>query len=177
MAVPVTTPDLFGPTLTALQQCVENALNANERPVGRSVISPGNSSAWDDCCEGQLSVRLVQMYPTAGGQAAFPAQDTRPKCSPNLLSVRVEVEVIRCAAVLDNQGKPPLPAAVTNDGLATSHDASIIFTALMCCLMNGVTGVQTWVIDRWDPRGTQGGCTGGAWQVLLGLGHCGCPED
>lgn len=172
----MTTPDLFQPVMAALLTCAHDALIENDRPVGRVQLAPGIETAWDNCCEdsGQLSVRLVQVYPTAGVNTSFPGQDTRPSCAPTLLAARLEVEVIRCAHTLDDGGVAPSAARVTEDANNTTWDASILFQALMCCLSDGVQGVHTWVIDRWDPKGVSGGCAGGAWQLLVAVGHCGC---
>ena len=171
--------NLFAPKMQALLDCVTAALDDADAPVASSFLAPGGTPAWDNCCEngGQAWVRLVQAYPSAGtGGAAFPGQDTRPRCHPNLLAARLEVGVLRCSQPFsDEQGTPPTDARKTLEGTATTQDASTLLEAILCCFV-ATPGLSAWVIDNWTPLGPNGGCVGGAWQLVIGVPSCACPE-
>ena len=169
------TIDLFTGVMTGLLNCADEALTAHERPVGWKGLVHGTEEVWDDCCDGMLFVRLAQVYPTAGPNAAFPGQDTQHRnCGINMLSATLEVGVMRCAESMDNSGNPPSAVTITAETAGVTYDASVLLEAIMCCLP-GLAGVQASMINVWNPRPTLGGCVGGAWQVRVAVGHCGCP--
>ena len=173
------TTNLFTPTMQALLDCANTALVDNGVAVGSRFLAPGGPPAWDNCCPdgGQLWVRLVQVYPTAGpGGSPFPNPDVRPRCSPVMLGARLAVGVLRCSqAFSTEEGDPPTDATKTAEGTSTALDASILLEAILCCYVPQIrTGA--WVVDRWDPLGPNGSCVGGEWQIVVGVDPCPCPE-
>lgn len=170
------TVDLFNPVMAGMLTCLTDRLTSNGVPVGRSGLVHGTEEAWDDCCAGQAYVRLVQVYPTMGnGGGGFPAQDTvHTNCGINMLAARLAIGVLRCAATQDDNGVAPTAATITTETASHTLDTSIILESIMCCLPS-VAGVQASKIDAWNPKATLGGCRGGEWQVIVAVGHCGCP--
>lgn len=169
------TVNLYAGAMQTLLDCAADALTDHGVPVESVFIAPGGPPAWDNCCEdgGQLFVRLVQSYPTAGpGAAPFPGQDTRPKCHPVMMAARLAVGVLRCSQAFANEeGAAPSDATKTAEGLRTSMDASILLEAILCCL---APTQLSWVVDSWNPLGPNGGCVGGEWQLIVGVDTCQC---
>lgn len=157
--------DLTGPLLLRLLQCAEESLTV---PVGRSHLAPGASVAWDDCCLGQLWVRLVSKVPT--GSSRDPGQ----RCGVVLWRSTVAVGVMRCAHVVDDQGNPPSPDDLTQDALAVTRDMTDLEQAILCC-MRDVPGALGLTVLAWNPLGPSGGCVGGEWTLTVTEHLCGCP--
>lgn len=149
--------DLLTPVLTELLAECEAALDP--KPA-RVLITPGVAAAYDDCCGGQLWVRLVSVAPV------YPSNAVKG-CGPLYRNVRIEVGVIRCAATLDSAGRPPTPAAVTADALQEALDLAAIEQVLECSDY-GFTGLV------WSPLGVEGGCQGGSWEGVIKVRACGC---
>lgn len=166
--------DVIGPVMEDLLACAQAALSDVDREPGRSSLVPGGAVAWDNCCEGggQLWVRLVEMYPTG----PFPGRDTSTRCQPVMWGVRVAVGVLRCTPTVDDNGNAPTEAALTGDALGMTLDAAALRDAILCCFVNTSRNVQTWALENWLPQGPQGGCAGGEWTIVLGVGTCDCPE-
>lgn len=137
-------------------------------PVGRTVLVPGLDEVWDDCCDGQLYLKQVEVFPTASAGAAFPALDPVQSCGPLLLALHLEVGVIRCAAVVDDQGNAPDPALITADALLQTDDWQSVLDALVIDVPR-LPYVQRTKLDKWVPKQTQGGCAGGGWSFYLAV--------
>src|SRR5262245_23066536 len=90
--------DRMGPLLAEILDCGESNLT---NPVALAVIPPGNTVAWDQCCDGELWVRLVSLV----GSPAL-SQPRRQPCQA-IYQARIEVGVIRCAHVIDDSGAAP----------------------------------------------------------------------
>lgn len=164
--------------LESILSAAASALNTAGRAPGRVELTPGTLPAWDDCCEGQLYLRTVEIYPTAAGGAAFPAIDSKQQgvgsaCAVNLLAVRLGLGVIRCAATVDDAGVAPTPAAVSADASLMLSDMDTLLNVLVCTVP-GLWGVQRLKIDRWQPQGVQGGCHGGEWGFYIAVDPCLC---
>lgn len=126
----------------------------DDRKPGRSVIAPGGEVAWDNCCDGQLSVRII---------SAVTAYDRGQKCVTGI-KVTYGVAIVRCVQSLDDRGRPPTEEQITDDGFTMIDD--------MCALHAGIEttdlGHRT-VIGSWTPSGPMGGCAGGEWTVEMYL--------
>jgi hypothetical protein len=85
---------------------------------------------------------------------------------------------LRCASTVDDNGKAPTPAVLTEEALGVTRDASILLEAIKCCVAPMVDDqeslVTQLVIGSWLPAGPDGGCVGGEWQLTVGHGSCGC---
>lgn len=169
--------DLLREPMLDLLLCAETALDNCGRPVDLVTIAPGQTVAWDNCCEngGQLYVRAVEVFPTAGPGASFPAIDSQQQCGVTLLAAQLAVGVIRCAHTIDDEGNPPTAAEMTADALGTTADMSILLDAIRCCF-----GPQQrhFKLSNWTPQGVQGGCVGGEWNLFVAVSPCSClPQD
>lgn len=162
--------DLFAEVMQTLLGCANQALIDCGRPVGRAFLAPGSQVAWDDCCDGQLWVRMINVFPSG---RPFPAVDSVQPCGIAVLAVQLAVGVVRCAAVVDDNGNAPTPEELTADTLAQSADASILLSAIQCCDLPTTTD-KLIRVGTWTPSGPQGGCVGGEWTLTLGVGNCGC---
>lgn len=146
-------PDRLGPRLGRILQSVQDALV--DAPPGRMVLMPGSQIVWDDCCNGQLWVRVVGVEPIRDAGCLYAFRAT------------IGVGVVRCAAVLDDQGRPPSAADVTADAVRQNLDLQIIGDTLAC-------HDDVDALTRWAPAGPQGGCTAGEWQATVLYGVCDC---
>ena len=125
-----------------------------------SIVAPGSEVAWDECCDGQLWIRVSGQEPALSSRAG--AAD--PNCRLLGWYVTLGVGIIRCVASLDSRGSPPTPTAITEDGLTSIRDSVEIRTALVCA----DTSLRLTVL-QWSPLGPAGGCAGGEWLVSIYL--------
>lgn len=125
-------------------------------PVGRTVISPGISSVWDNCCEGQLSLIINGIAPKGD-----------PSCIVGW-DVSITVEIIRCVAVIDDQGTPPSQEQITADALALLDDSEALRDQLLQ-VPHEVPQVSRIALTGWQPQNPEGGCAGGSWSARLAL--------
>jgi len=156
--------DLVGPLCTDMLACVQANLSV---PVGRAFVAPGSAIAWDDCCDGQLWVRVVQMNTTDGVR---PQKMGAKPCDPCGLeyAVGVEIGVLRCSSTIDDQGQIAGPDVLTAEALQALTDEAEISEAAQCCIRS-LPGMKNLVMVRWDPLGPEGGCVGGVWTIALTL--------
>lgn len=125
---------------------------------GRSLISPGSETVWDDCCDGQLSIRLT----------AATLNYARNAC-PVGMTVGLEVELVRCVATLEDDGQAPSDRAVTSDALAILQDMRELGCALSSFKPDD-PGVSSFRVLEYTPTALEGGCGGGRWSVELRTG-------
>lgn len=169
--------DILRGAMFDLLECADQALTDCDVPAGRVFLAPGTTVPWDDCCEngGQLYVRVVEAYPTAGPGANFPGIDAQQQCGVNLLAAQLAVGVIRCAHTIDDDGNPPSVEEVTVDALKTTLDMSILLNAITCCFG---PKRKHFKVNNWTPQGVQGGCVGGEWTLFVAISPCAClPDD
>lgn len=148
------------------------ALEDEDRAPGRVVLAPGLMEAWDDCCDGQLYVRLPETFPSV----TFPQFDTAQKganlaCAVKMLNLHIGLGVIRCAATLTDEGVAPTAEQVSADGMAMLDDMATLLEVITCKIPS-IKGVEAVKVDRWTPKGVQGGCHGGEWGVHLAVYPC-----
>lgn len=170
------------PVLTSILSAASSALSEAGLPAELVHLSPGDIPSFDNCCEGggQLWLRLAEVFPTAGQDAAFPALDSAQKggCGVNLLALHLALGVMRCAHTIDERGRFPSGPEMTEDALGSYDDLMILLNVIVCDL-DKLTGVQRVKVDRWSPRGVQGGCAGGEWGFFVAFDPCLCqpPEE
>lgn len=162
-------PDVLGPAMQGFLDCVTAALDADGRGVGHSHLVPGDNVPDDWCdCEGLAYVRVITQVPN--GQ--------QPNCPPISITATLGVGIIRCAAVLDEQGNPPPDSVLNDEALAMSQDAATIYGALVCCspsLVEAKLINRAPTIGPWVPQGPLGGCARGEWSIGVNLDVCACP--
>mgnify|MGYP000901333097 CR=1 FL=1 len=153
------TTDLIGPAMQALLANVQLELSPS---VGRAALYPGGEVAWDDCCDGQLWVRLAAILPNPG--AGQP-------CGVMTWTATFGIGVVRCISVLDDEGRAPAPAALTTDTLRMTGDTAALIKAIQC---QAIPRAESLTVVRWEPLGPEGGCAGGEWLVSVKFMNCGC---
>jgi hypothetical protein len=159
-----------------LLSCLESTLADYNAPACRTFIAPGGPPPWDACCDcgtgdGQAWVQIAQVSPTDN----FPlAQTGAMRCPPSGQLVVVNVGVLRCAATVDDQGRPPSAARMTADAAKVQRDRAIVSEAIRCCYLADADP-GTYVIGAWTPLGPQGGCVGGSTSLTLAASACRCP--
>ena len=162
--------DTLTPLLHTFLTCAENSLT---EPVGRSFVAPGLEVAFDDCCDGQLWVRVVSIVPSPSPGASYGSRSVQGgACGVLLWEVQLAVGTVRCAATVDDQGNAPPAQNLTLDAELMLQDRADLEEAIRCCMSEQATRLQ---IIRWDPLGPQGGCVGGEWQFTTILELCACP--
>lgn len=128
-----------------------------EKP-GRSVVAPGENVAWDDCCNGQLSVRIQGVEPLFQGNNGCPVGYV----------LTLGISVVRCVATVDDRGRPPSAEQVTMDGHRTTRDMREIANAIQCWRP---VDAHVSRLGGWRPLGPSGMCAGGEWTMTLKVGQ------
>lgn len=164
------------PVLKGILSAAASAFEEAGTPPGRVELSPGNLPAWDDCCEGQLYIRVLEIFPSG---APFPEFDSDQKgaagkCAIKLMAVHLGLGMIRCAHTLDDDGHAPTPEEVTEDGDEMLDDMQTLLDVIVCEL-ESIKGVMKVKLDRWSPQGVQGDCHGGEWAFFIAMDPCLCP--
>jgi hypothetical protein len=152
----------LGPIAQALLDCVEVNLTV---PVGRSLIMPGDRVVWDDCCDGQLWVKVDSI------QGARSMREPAVQPCAATYNVTLSVGVVRCASMLDDQGNIPTTAAMTADALTVLQDYADVLAGITCCFAPQEL-VAALRIQDWTPVGPEGGCVGGTVGVSFTFNPC-----
>lgn len=169
--------DLIWPQAESLLACVEATLAKYDAPTCRSFIAPGTPPPWDVCCDcgtgdGMAWVQIASVNPTDD----FPTAATGAmRCTPGEQSVSYNIVVLRCAATVDDQGRPPSSERLIADARKVQRDRAIISEAIRCCFLEDADP-GTYVIGSWTPLGPNGGCVGGSTTLSLAAPFCRCPE-
>lgn len=140
--------------MSAARDLLTTSWDALDRKPGRSIVQPGATVAWDDCCDGQLWVRVISATPVYQGNS---------NCAVGM-DVTYAVGIVRCVTALDDRGRAPKDTKVTKDGMRTIEDMCTLHTAL-----DGLTLGHRMQIGTWTPLGPNGGCAGGEWAVNIRL--------
>lgn len=151
--------DLIGPAMEAF---LVEAAAALDPPAGRVSLYSGAQVAWDECCDGQVWVRLVGLVPGNG------SRDQSQQCGVMWWTATFGIGVLRCAVTVDDNGGAPSPAELISETLQMTADEAAIQQAIQC----GIAPlVDRLMFTRWDPLGPEGGCVGGEWQFTVKIGN------
>jgi hypothetical protein len=154
-----TTPDLFYPVG---QRYLDSALEyLTPVPSFQIVLQPGEEVAWDECCDGMLYVKVINVTPVQGNTKA-----NGMPCGILAWSVQFGIGVLRCVATIDDRGNPPGAVKINADGAQFSKDMSNLLASVVCL------GEAT--INEAVPLGPQGTCAGSEVRFTLRLPVCGC---
>lgn len=157
----------LGPALGLMLDAANLAVAADP-PLGRVHLATG-TPAWDDCCSGQLWLRVVSQVPAAlGGRA------TAPNCGVPAWTVTFGLGLLRCAQTVRDDGSAPPPAALTAEALQVATDAATLCRVIECDWTK-ISGLERITPTVWTPLGPDGGCVGGEWQATVLVTNCGCP--
>ena len=169
--------DPVGPRLELLLACLEDRLAAYDVPVCRAFIHPGAMAPWDACGESGDGAE-GQAWVGVSGIAPQPTQDAGQRIQPVEYAVSVVVGVLRCAAVVDDQGNPPTVEAVMADAEKQTRDAAIVREVLECCYPKMTDAARgEFLMGNWEPLGPLGGCVGGQWRATILAPACPCPKE
>ncbi len=153
--------------LDVLLETATAAVSGCGVPVGRSGVVHGNV-VWDECCEGYLFIRVVR----TNVANPFPTATQTPSDCTLELATLVEMGILRCAPVMDDNGNPPSAQAQSDFAEEVIRDKSILFHVITN--HNPDWAHYPTVIDSWNPLGIEGGCGGGAWQFFVDVALCPC---
>lgn len=155
-----------------LSEVTADAYEALEVKPARVIhVAPGAQVAWDDCCDGQLWARLVTIEPNRSQNPSGRGVGGAGVCGITHYSATIELGLIRCASVVDDNGIAPEPTTIEDEGIAGIGDMTALLQAAAC-------HPATLTMGRYTPQGPQGGCVGGAWAFSIRLDNCiQCPED
>lgn len=130
-------------------------------PERASLVPGGAAVAWDDCCAGQLWVRVGRIF----ASERFPEPATGAlRCETTTWAVEYEVGVLRCASTLDENGEPPSTAQLFGDVERTMADAA----GMRQALLYDFGGAHSLVaIGQWLPTEVEGDCVGGTMTVTV----------
>jgi hypothetical protein len=159
----------LGPTVVALLDCCQAALDP---PPLRVLVNPGLEVSWDDCCAGQLWVRVQTLEALA--PPALGAKLGRP-CD-RLWLATLGVGIIRCVTTIDNQGAVVGGAVLTGEAMQVLDDQAALAEAIQCCTGPGLQPGSVPTLLRWDALGPDGGCAGGEWTVNMRVRTNNCPD-
>lgn len=163
-------------TAVDLLACVRRTLALTSTGIPRDMrvfVSPGVPTD-DDCCDGQLAVYVVNMFPSR----SFPLQDTLPEnCGAPYTVVTFGVRVTRCIPT-GTRDDPPTPTVLQASAAAIYEDAYAIWVGARCCLSEWASRAESpldGVLSTHNFFEPEGGCVGSELQVLVGLmDPCGC---
>lgn len=152
----VLTPTLICDTAQFILDCVCAALDAESScpcPCRACVVA--GPPVWDDCCEGQLTVSLENLFVHEN----FPARAAGPIFCFSPLAGDFLIQLLRCAPVVRDDGTPPSCPELSDSACQIYTDLYIALRALICCL--AVAKRQRKFLIR-DARvvGPDGGCIG-----------------
>lgn len=162
----------YAPILQSVLSAASSAFTEEGRPPGRVELTPGLLPAWDDCCKGQLYLRVMEVFPSS----PFPTFDTSQQganlqCAIKMLDLHIGLGIIRCAATVADDTTPPTPEQVSADGVLMLNDMQTLLSVILCTVPT-LPRIQKVKLDRWIPQGVQGGCGGGEWGVHLAVDPC-----
>jgi len=163
---PLSITERIGPILSELLGCAEAALDP---PVARAYIAPGNTVAWDDCCNGQVWVRLLFLESLALAKMGATHMDP---CGL-VWTATFGIGVLRCSSTIDDRGEIASADALSNEALQMLADEAALCQAIYCC---NVAPLNRYELTRWDPLGPEGGCVGGEWTMTMQVNNYGCSD-
>lgn len=157
-----------------LLACAVTQLEAVGAPVpDRRFIAPGLEVAWDDCCDGQLWVRIIKVHPVN----PFPTKVLATVPCPYPMGANLGLGILRCGSGLGQLDQPeaaPTIADLTGDARQMTCDMAALSAAIDCCYDRIGDGETT--SDQWSPLGPGGGCYGGEWTLWIDVDLT-CPEE
>lgn len=127
---------------------------------GRTIVAPGASVAWDDCCAGQLWVRVISVAPLYSGTT------NSVKC-PTGYDLTLGVGIIRCVETVDDRGRAPSASRISADGNRGLRDMRELADVLQDYQHRDALSTR---LGSWTPAGPDGGCAGGEWTMTLRTG-------
>jgi hypothetical protein len=148
--------------IDALREMVAQVEMCGAGPVCTAAIFPGEEVAWDYCGEcasdhcGFVYIKLTQGYPST----TFPAPALDLSCAAPL-AFQVDLGIVRCLPVMDDDGDPPDPDELSASALSMMDDMFAIKHAI------AQVADKVHILGNWVPQGPVGGCVGGYWTLFV----------
>jgi hypothetical protein len=151
-------------TLEKLASCLCAQIETDGLPaVCFCGLAPGAEIALDyqgDCPDGVCGmawVRLATAYPATalGNTSEQPGNCAVP------VGFDVEIGIVRCASLPDEDGSPPSEADLLADTQIQVADMLVMRRAVVCCVGSDH------LLRAYTPIGPDGGVVGGVWAVSL----------
>lgn len=128
--------------------------------------------AWDDCCNGQLWVRVTRVFQSS----TFPQEDISAQPCGGPYAAQFELGLLRCAPTITENGAPSVEALEASAQM-TYYEAELLRRTVACSLTDwrksyldpvfkAVTNGE--VIDV-SFIGAEGGCIGSQVTFVVGL--------
>jgi len=161
-------PDpFFLPKLEELVHCLCDTVVA-ESDVGLCWcgVVPGGTPAYDYCnpCSGDAcGMGFVTLGNVTGYRTFGQPQPMMSGQCDSMLQSEAQVGIMRCYP-LQEDGSPPSMEESADVALLLMQDMLLMRKAIMCCYKQDV------ILGQYTQIGPDGGCVGGAWQVVLDLG-------
>lgn len=153
--------DRAWPVMLRLVDCLrERILDAGVPEPAFIGVLPGASPALDWCgpdCGGQAWVRLVLATPST----EFPTPDGEPTFFIPPQASTFEVGLLRCAPMPQGDILPSADEQFEATRLQLA-DMRVLRDTIQCCF-----GDTEFLLGSYVPRGPQGGCVGGTWNVTV----------
>lgn len=143
--------DLIYPVLESM---VIKAFEGLDPIPGRMIVAPGLEVAWDDCCDGQVWTRLIQLLPMV--------QQGAPGCGVVGWQATIGLGIVRCVATVNDSGQAPSAGQITADASQMTSDIDVLREVITC---NTFQPLERLVPTGWVPLGPLGGCAGGEWTM------------
>lgn len=164
---PIATP-LAGALLGALIDAYDDPTWQLTPPCSAGLVSGSaliadyccaDSSADGTPCEGQLTVRVVNVFPTENFPA--PRASAVPVCG-SAWAVELEVAVLRCALSIDTDSVPPVLPSMEDE--MSVAERALADAGLLRHVITGyaVSHDMAFIFGAYQPMGPDGGCVGGA---------------
>lgn len=129
--------------------------------------------AWDDCCDGQLSVNVTRVYVST----RFPSDAAAEmlQCTVPFTAIEMTVSLLRCVTAMDEDGNPPPADVITEESKRTLLEARAIWRAILCYMFEN-RDVWSSAVRGQNMLGPEGGFAGSELQITIGLND-GCVCD
>lgn len=163
----MTTPDTAYTLAQALLGRIMVRLTDADVAPGLSFVYDGPVLPADDCCQGLLWARLVQIEPTDGSGDPYKTQRNVGVPVPGWL-ITLEVGILRCIPEINEQGLAPSPDEYNAASLMAAFDRQQIRAAIMTDFLQDVRGNDCDALapGPWIPADA-GGCAGGFTTVAI----------
>ena len=143
--------------LTEVASCLCSSISDTEDvpDVCFCGLLPGAEVPGDYCDGGQAWARLVGISPyvSQGGEQ----QGGKP-CQAGDFIVGVEIGILRCAPMPDDEGQAPSMAEQLDATLLQMKDMGVLRLVIGCCELSNDITVEP---GDYTPIGPEGGCLGG----------------
>ena len=162
---PLVVPTLAGAMMELLGCLCDELESTLGGPVCWCGLWHGDPVPWDYCdgCEGgkcgMAYARVVGAFP----YDSFPTPAIDQYCRKPL-GYAIEVGVLRCFPIMDEDGSLPTPGVISDAVLIDYDDIEAMRRALLCCASGGV---EIWLGEYVAVN--EGGCAGGTWTAAINL--------